>query len=254
MKKLNNSPKVAILFLCSILIISLIIPLYPSKAALGQNIKLVRQFKYQGKVEIPLYNPNEIILDNIISFNQYPKYPTGCESAALYILLKYYDINVTIGQIVEKLPRGPKPYSKNGIMYGANPEKEFVGNPRDKNSYGCFNEPIANTANVFKEGAISTKGTSLEEIKAIIRTKNPVIAWVNIDLNFKEIRISKIWNDYETGEEIKWKKGEHAVVVYGYDENNIYISNPYNGEKASISQEIFEYNYNSFDQRIVYYT
>ena len=45
----------------------------------------------------------------VSEYCQHPDYPTGCESAALYILLKYYNVNVTMEQIVNKLPKGPLP-------------------------------------------------------------------------------------------------------------------------------------------------
>lgn len=58
-------------------------------------------------------------------------------------------------QIVNKLPKGPLPYEKNGVIYGANPEKEFVGNPRNSYSYGVFNIPIAKTAAQFRSGVVT---------------------------------------------------------------------------------------------------
>lgn len=51
------------------------------------------------------------LISNISKINQYSVgYPTGCESAALTILLKYWGINVSIGQVVDVLPKGAQPY------------------------------------------------------------------------------------------------------------------------------------------------
>lgn len=198
-------------------------------------------------------NSNKIVLKNILAVDQHPDYPTGCESVALYILLKYYNLDVTVEDIIEILPKGPLPYYVGNTRYGANPEKEFVGNPTDSNSYGVYNGPIAQTANQFKTGALSKTGASIEEIKNIINTGNPVIAWVNIDFKYSFLTFSGPWYDYETLETIYWPRGEHAVVVYGYDEKNFYISNPYNGKKEIISQENFNHAYYDLNERIVYY-
>lgn len=92
---------------------------------------------------------SSIMLD-VMEFCQYPDYPTGCESASLYMLLKYYDVDVTMEQIVEEMPKGSNPYYKNGVRYGADPEKEFVGDPRNNWSFGVFNEPVAKVAEKFK--------------------------------------------------------------------------------------------------------
>lgn len=192
-------------------------------------------------------------IDNIIEFCQFPEYPTGCESASLYILLNHYDVYISMEQIVEALPKGPRPsFDVGGIVYGANPEKEFVGDPRDSNSFGVFEKPIAQTANVYKSGAVAKRGVSLDELKEIIKNGTPVIAWITIDPD-SDITYSRWWYDYETGEEIRWPRGEHAVVVYGYDETSIYISNPYNGQKYALPNESFNKNYSNLSERIVYY-
>ena len=120
-------------------------------------------------------------------------------------------------------------------------------------SYGVYNGPIAETANVFRVGAVAENNVSLKKLKKIISTGNPVIAWVNIDENFGEWTFSGHWYDYETGEEVHWPVGEHAVVVYGYDEDNFYISNPYNGEKYTLTEEAFNHNYYDLRERVVYY-
>ena len=90
-------------------------------------------------------------IENEITYSQFPEYPTGCESIALYILLKYHNVNVTPEEIITKLKKGQLPYEIEDKMYGGNPELEFIGNPTDDFSYGVYNTPIAQVANTFKE-------------------------------------------------------------------------------------------------------
>lgn len=188
----------------------------------------------------------------VIEFNQHPDYPTGCESAALYMLLQYYQTDVTMAQIVSVLPKGPMPYAKNGVTYGANPEREFVGDPRNASSYGVFNRPIATTANVFRNGAVTKTGASLTEVLSILNTGNPVIAWYTTNPD-TGITYRRQWYDYETGELIRWPGGEHAVVICGHDETNITYRDPNTGGTRTMAQSKFQQVFDELGGRIVYY-
>lgn len=189
---------------------------------------------------------------DVAAYNQHPDYPTGCESASLYMLLNYYNINASMEEIVEGLPKGPTPYEKDGGVYGANPEKEFVGDPKDSNSYGVFNEPIKEVADTFKSGAIAKTGATIDDVKAIIDSGNPVIAWNTTNLE-KVIEYREEWLDYETGEIIKWPSYEHAVLVYGYDTNNIFYNDPNTGSSCSLRNGDFLNAFDKLGGRIVYY-
>lgn len=133
------------------------------------NFQLKSQ-NYTTKNQIEL-EQDKVELEGIIAINQYPNYPTGCESVSLYILLRYYNIDITIEKIIATLPKGKVPtnHSKNNI--GGNPDREFLGDPKKTQSLGVYNKPIAQTANKFKKGAIARNGLELDEIKAIIKKR-----------------------------------------------------------------------------------
>ena len=198
--------------------------------------------------------PKEIpdMSEKIIAFNQNPGYPTGCESAALYILLHYYDVDVTMEQIVAALPKGPKPVeAEDGNRFGANPEREFVGDPTDWASYGVFNQPIAQTANRFLNGAIAADGLDSDGIEEILSEGIPLIVWISMTPE-KEPKISN-WYDYATGEVVTWLGGEHAVVFYGVADDGYKISDPRTGEKCILSFENFAIGLERYGGRAVYY-
>lgn len=196
---------------------------------------------------------NMIYLSDVIDYNQNPDYPTGCECASLYILLQYYGVDVTMEEIVEALPKGPTPYEVDGVLYGANPEREFVGDPRDSNSYGVFNEPIRETAEQFKSGAIAKSGATLEDIKEIIESGNPVEAWYTTNIE-GGIQYRREWIDYETGETVKWPAYEHAVVIYGFDSyNNVLYKDPNTGSSHAMGWDTFKEAFEELGGMIVYY-
>lgn len=200
---------------------------------------------------IGIFDNNSYYIVNVPFTNQYPNYPTGCESVALTILLNYYGIKVTPNEIIDKLPKGKLPFIKNGIMYGGNPEIEFIGNPYSKYSYGVYDKPIESIANMYKQKINNATGLSLDEILKIVKTNNPVLVWTSMNLMMPYI--SKSWIYEPTGERIYWKAGEHAAIIIGYTKDKIIISDPIDGKIKYQSKIIFEDRYNYFGKRALYY-
>lgn len=194
---------------------------------------------------------NTFYITNYPFINQYPNYPTGCESVAITSLLNYYGISVTPENIIESLPKGPTPYTKNGITYGGNPEVEFVGNPYSLNSYGVYEKPIASVANKFKPGINIATGTDFEQILKIVGSGTPVMVWTSMYLASPYISTSWIYEP--TGERIYWKANEHAVVVIGYTPDKVIIADPIGGEMKYQSLAIFRERYNYYGKKALYY-
>lgn len=190
-------------------------------------------------------------ITNVPVINQYPDYPTGCESVALTILLNYYGVAVTPDNIISYLPKGDAPYSKDGKLYGGNPELEFVGNPYSLNSFGVYEKPLAEVANKFKPGIKIATGTDFDEIIKIVGSGKPVIVWTS--MNLATPYISKSWIYEPTGETIYWKANEHAVVVIGYTSDKVIISDPIGGQVKYQSLSIFKERYNYYGKKALYY-
>ena len=208
--------------------------------------------KPDGSVEEGSEAQDEAALD-VMEFCQYPDYPTGCEGVSLYMLLKYYGADVTIEDIYDRIPTGPQPYEdENGVRRGANPEREFVGDPRSEYSYGVFNEPVAQAAEQFLSGVRTEKGASLSDVKAILKTGNPVLAWY-VSAPMREIMYRWSWTD-ERGETVCWPGGEHAVVVCGCDSTSVTYRDPNAGTTVIIDDSTFEKGFRELGGRIVYYT
>ena len=197
------------------------------------------------------YRMNNHYISNVPTINQYPNYPTGCESIALLILLRYYNVDVTAEQIVNILPKGSLPYYEDSILYGGNPYIEFVGDPRNSYSFGNYDIPLQNTANTFKSGIINASGTSLNDILNIVKQNRPVLVWSSINLGTPFI--SNTWIYKPTNTTINWYSGEHAVVIIGFSPDKIIISDPINGTIRYQNRNTFESRYNYFGKRALYY-
>lgn len=194
---------------------------------------------------------NSFYISNVPFINQYPNYPTGCESVALTILLKYYGVSVTPDDVIAALPKSSVPIEKNGKIYGGNPEVEFIGNPYSLNAYGVYEKPIAKVANTYKSGIKIATGTSFEQILEVVKTGRPVMVWTSMNLIVPYI--SKSWIYEPTGETIYWKANEHAVVIIGYTEDKVIISDPLSGKAKYQSKSIFKERYNYFGKKALYY-
>lgn len=195
---------------------------------------------------------NSYMIDGVPRINQYSMgYPTGCESAALTSLLKFWGVSVNMWDVVNKLPKGSLPYSENGIRYGGNPYLEFVGHPSISSSYGVYEKPIISVANSFKSGIIDGTGTSLEGVLNIVKEGRPVVVWVSMYMAVPYVSTSWIYRP--TGEKISWMANEHALVVIGYTPSQVIVTDSLNGGVRYYDKNVFRSRYNTYGKRAVYY-
>ncbi len=242
-------------------------PLFVQKAADAFSLKL---YQYTGMVTPVKWNQwkagdirpdgsveegkpagKGVMLD-VMEFCQYSDYPTGCECVSLYMLLSYYGVKVSMDQICDLLPMGAQPYDHtDGNRYGANPEREFVGDPRKEISYGVFNGPVAWVAEQIRPGVKTKTGATMEEIKAILDTGNPVLAWY-LSAPMRPVMYRWSWLD-DRGETVFWPGGEHAVVISGYDDTGLIYRDPNAGTTVEIDDGTFEKGFTQMGGRIIYY-
>lgn len=190
-------------------------------------------------------------IDNFPTYYQYPNYPNGCESAALYNLLRFYKINVSMSQIVNTLKKGDSPHYEDGVYYGGNPEIEFVGDPRYANGYGVYQKPIIEVANKFKSGMIDYTGHSLDEVLKIVKKGIPVQIWASV--NMQNTNVCTSWIYKPTGEKINWICRLHSVVIIGFNKKRVFVSDSYTGKIESYNRKQLEKIYNLYGKRAIYY-
>lgn len=209
------------------------------------------QKQYLLKLSTPKKSENKHIINGIITQNQYPNYPNGCESVALYVLLKYYNINVTIEDIVNTLDKGEAPHFENGIQYGGHPELEFVGDPRLSTSFGVYEKPIQNIANKYKPNIINATGIPLNTILEKVSQNKPVLVWNSMGMGLPYVSTSWIYKP--TKEKINWLAPLHAVVIIGYTDSEVIVSDSLYGNIYYRNKNTFEKIYNAYGKRALYY-
>ena len=179
------------------------------------------------------------IISEIDYIDQTDSYPTGCESVTTVMCLNYFKINITVDEFINNYLDKGEIYYEGNIMYGPDPNKQFVGSPYDSKSFGCYEGVIEkalnkiikhkNLTNEFE--VINLTKVPLENItKKYIDNNIPVIFWATID--FKEYYINKknTWIIPETGANFIWRSNEHCLLLIGYDnvKKLYYFLDPWN--------------------------
>ena len=191
------------------------------------------------------------MINNFPTYSQFPNYPNGCETVALYLMLKYYGVNVSPETLVNNLKKGDGVHWENGIRYGGDPEIEFVGDPRDAHGYGVYQKPIINLASKYKSGMTDYTGHSLSQVLELVRSGKPVQVWVSI--NLKNTSVCANWTHKASRKTINWICNLHSVVIVGFNDNYVYVSDPYTGSIKKYGRTQFQKMYNLFGKRAIYF-
>lgn len=180
--------------------------------------------------------PSTVIM-NIPVYRQ--SHSASCELASTHAAIKYYGVNITENDIIKAVGEDKltMQYDSDGNIKWGDPQKMFVGTVDAKqvyyDGYGVYNKPIYNflKANGFA-ASISKTGWKLEELYNELKKGRPVIAWITSDFSTQPSK-KMISPD---GVESIWKLREHAVVLRGVDDNNVYFMDVGNGTNRQVSK------------------
>lgn len=166
-------------------------------------------------------------------FAQLPELPRGCEVTSLAMLLNSAGVKVDKMELAEKVKRDQTPRAViNGTVHFGNPNDGFVGNMYNLSEpgYGVYHEPIAELAETYLPGRIKDLSSSnFDDLKIYLSDGKPI--WVITNTLYQKLGDDQFttW-DTPTGQvNITFK--EHAVLLTGYDQQNIYFNDPLTGEK-----------------------
>lgn len=242
-----------------ILIIMLIINIGLSTCSVGSVVvdKKTSKVEYEEKNDlVQAENPSHKHMLQIKGISQ-EGIPTGCEAVSAVAVLNYLGIKISPGEFIDNFLSKQSFYYADGVMYGANPEEKFAGNPYDYYSLGCFPPVVADAIENMKEFGykgskkIETKVITEEVLEDICReyvTNNiPVLVWVTVDM--KE---SKEGTNYyfEDGTEYTWMSGEHCMVLCGYDKDKYYFKDSLsNGRTVGYEKDIVALSYQQMGSR-----
>jgi len=192
-----------------------------------EHVKNTRRLG-DGTLEITgVYLPVDVLMQN-------PELPNGCEITSLTAVLNSYGYEVSKTQMADAyLPKLPF-YRINERLYGANPYEAFAGDPAQTSGFFVYAPPIVEATNQYfydvggNKEAINISGSTREEIMEHLDKGRPVVTWVTLELTPPRLNYS--WYFDGTEEEFIAPINLHAVVLNGYDEENVYVMDPLKGQ------------------------
>lgn len=153
---------------------------------------------------------------------------SGCEVASLAMLLRYAGVKVTKEELQDEMPTVPLVDGKG--LHG-NPNRAFVGAMEGSSTggvgYSVYHGPVAALAQQYLLNrsfkVVDLTGQSFTVLLKEVASGNPV--WVITTTTMQPDLIEEVWETADGPIRVNWAL--HSVPVTGYDDDHIYINDPY---------------------------
>lgn len=206
----------------------------PALFAAGSAVNVHAPVKQVKAIEATPQPVREKLKSAIIDapvFKQLPELPAGCEITSLTMLLQFKGIDKTKLQLADEMPKDPTPVTLNAdgsIAYWGNPNTGFVGDvTRKQRGFGIYHSGLFPLLKTYIPTAIDVTGESFDMYEAQVAGGIPVIVWTTIDFN-----VPYKWVTWDTPiGPLQTSFAEHAVLLVGYDEENVFLNDPLSGNK-----------------------
>lgn len=157
---------------------------------------------------------------------------SGCEVASLAMLLRYAGVDVTKEELQDAMPTVALQDKKG--RYG-NPNKAFVGDMAGSSDgavgYSVYHGPVAKLAQdyLFNRSfkVVDLTGQSFTMLLKELASGNP--CWVIATTTMGPDLVASTWNTADGDIVVNWAL--HSVLVTGYDDEHIYLNDPYGYER-----------------------
>ncbi|MDF2926848.1 MAG: hypothetical protein K0R57_5762 [Paenibacillaceae bacterium] len=165
-------------------------------------------------------------------YRQHPELPSGCEITSLAMLLNYAGVAKTKMELLPDMPRDPTPMTKKADgtpAFWGNPNVGFVGEITGKGrGFGIYHGALFQLLEKYLPTAVDLTRGSFDELEQRLSEGIPSVVWTTID--FKVPPPGK-WLTWETPTgPIETTFMEHAVLLVGYDEESVYVNDPWTGK------------------------
>ena len=210
--------------------------------------KIKNSCKPTKLINVPYINQNDIVY--------------GCEAVSSTMLLQYYGQKISEKEFTDKyLIQKDWFVGSDNKSYGPDPYAAYPGNPYKSSGENCgFGSFAPSTAKSIDkvldakrhQTKITTGMNLIDLIKNYIDKNIPVLIWATMDMKETNSGYSWITNyvdensPYKIGDTFTWPRGEHCLVLVGYDDNNYYFNDPYKNhgliayEKKLVNQRFLE--------------
>jgi len=146
----------------------------------------------------------------------------GCEITCAAAMLNFFGYSIDKCDLADNyMPVSSEFTERDGVLYGPDPNKVFVGDPYGK-GYGCYEQVIANVLDEYfsshgsENRAIVLEDASFADLERLIDGGVPVIVWASIDMKPYRYNAVSEWQTAD-GETIMWLSNSHTLILTGYD-------------------------------------
>lgn len=187
--------------------------------------------------------------------SQYPELRSGCEITTLAMMLQYYGIKTNKLALVPEMKYDKTPVtidSNNKITYWGNPNLGFVGDVTGRaKGFGIYHTALIDLLKKYIPTAVNLTGKSFEALEDKIAEGIPVEVWTTI-----KYQDSVVWSVWDTSiGPIRTTFSEHAVLLVGYDKDNVYVNDPYSGlSQVKINKALFIRTWEMMEKQAISYT
>ncbi|QQE79314.1 C39 family peptidase [Alicyclobacillus sp. SO9] len=163
---------------------------------------------------------------------QLPQLKNGCEVTSLAMLLEFEKHPVSKMSLAAEEPKDKTPLVMNQnqqIVSWGNPNVGFVGSVT-KYGYAIYHGPLTKLVNEVLPGrGLDLTGMSFKDLEKIVANGTPVEVWDTY--NFAPTNSWVTWQSPEGMVHATWD--EHAVLLVGYNKEDVYVNNPLKGGLAA---------------------
>lgn len=155
--------------------------------------------------------------------------PTGCETVSAMMALSYLGIETDADAILSHMKMEKLVTDSSGTLRGPSPDEAFAGDPRKEDGYGCY-PPVIKQAveGAYPQAVYVTDTTSVSLSRLAhdyVKNGIPALVWATVDM--QPARQGTQWRISSTGELFTWQRGEHCLLLVGYDSVNYYFNDPF---------------------------
>lgn len=175
-------------------------------------------------------------ISNVPYIYQRDEFLNGCESVSAVMVLRYFGFDITADEFIDRyLDIGRSPTADDdGVRHGADPFRQYPGNPRDDTGWGCFPPVIMSAMSripgIERFRVTMHRGNDIATLcRDYIDRELPVIFWATIDMQPAHPDIEWLMSD---GRVYKWLAPMHCLVLNGYNDSAYVFNDPWQRKGA----------------------